>query len=219
MKKYLDVIKTVPLFKDIQGSELEAMLDCLGGETRTLRKGEAVLLAGGRPRQIGVVLSGLLHITREDYDGNETLIAAVSPLEIFGEAMCCAGVEESPVTILAADDAIVLLLRYASIVHVCQSACGCHQKLVENMLYLVASRNMYLQERLEIMSIKSVRSKVLRYLESLAAKQGRNIVVPFNKTKMAEYLCVERTALAHELARMRKDGLIEYRKNIFRLIA
>ena len=218
-KKYLDSIKSVPLFKEIGGEELEYMLDCFRCEIRAVRKNAVILLAGEKPIYVGAVLDGMVQVVREDYDGNRTLVASASSGEIFGEALCCAGVDESPVTVLAADDATVMLIEYACIVRVCQNACGYHQKLIENMLHLVASKNIYLQNRLEIMSIKSIRVKVLRYLESLAVKQGRSIVLPFNQTKLADYLCVERSALAHELARMKKDGLIDYKKNAFKLMA
>jgi len=153
-KKYFGTVEGVELFKDIGGEKLESMLDCLGCEIKTVRKNEVILLAGEKPRYIGVVLAGMLNIVKEDYDGNRTLVAPVSSGEIFGEAVCCAGVEESPVTIIADDETTILLLEYARIVRVCQNACGYHQKLIENMLHLVASKNIYLQDRLEIMSIK-----------------------------------------------------------------
>ena len=211
----IHTVAHVPLFKDIGGAELEAMLDCLGVEVRTVRKNSVLLLAGEMPVHVGVVLSGLVHIVKEDVDGNYTLVASASPGEIFGEALCCAGVEESPVTVLAAAESEALLLRYERIVHICQNTCGRHQKLIENMLNIVAQKNLYLQDRIEIVSIKSVRAKVLRYLESFLAKQGRHITIPFNRERLAEYLCVERSALSHELSRMKREGLIDYRKNTF----
>jgi len=214
-KNFIDMIKKTPLFNDINDAELESMLDCLSCETKIVHKNETLLLAGDKPLHIGVVLSGLIHIVKEDYDGNQMLVAAVPPNETFGEAVCYAGVDESPVTVFAADESRVLLLRYDRIVHICRNVCEYHQKLIENMLRLVAGRNLYLQDRIEIISIKSIRAKVLRYLESLASKQGREIVIPFNQTRLAEYLCVERSALAHELARMKRDGLIDYRRNSF----
>ena len=68
---------------------------------------------------------------------------------------------------------------------------------------------------MEIISLKSIRAKVLRYLASFVPEQGKKITIPFNREEMADYLCVERSALSHELARMQRDGLIEYRKNRF----
>jgi len=206
----------IELFQGID--DLAAMLKCLGAETRQVEKNEIVLLAGNKPQHVGVVLSGLLHIVREDYDGNRSLVAAVEPGEIFAESLCCAGVDESPVTVIAAAEATVLLLRFECVLRTCQNACAFHHRLIENMLRLVAEKNLFLQGRMEIMTLKTVRAKALRYLESFAPNRGQGFVIPFNREEMAEYLCVERSALSHELARMKRDGLIKYRKNQFVLL-
>ena len=83
------------------------------------------------------------------------------------------------------------------------------------MLGLIANKNLQLQSRMEVVSIKSIRAKVMRYLESFVPNQGRNITIPFNREKMADFLNVERSALSHELSKMKKDGLIDYNKNTF----
>ena len=215
VQKYFETLKSVGLFHGIGTAELETLLNCIGAEIKNVGKGEIILLAGDRPRHVGIVLTGQFHITREDYDGNRSLVAAVTPGEIFAEAMCCAGVSESPVTVTAGDESDVMLMNFSRIPRVCPNSCPFHARLIENMLSLVAKKNILLQSRMEIISLKSIRAKVLRYLESFAPKQGEKIAIPFNREEMADFLCVERSALSHELARMKKDGLIDYRKNIF----
>jgi len=219
LKKHFDVVKSVQLFKGIDDSQLEAMLKCLDSEIKIVKRDEIILLAGDKPHFIGVVLSGQLHIVREEYDGNRSLLAAVTPGGIFAEALCCAGVSESPVTVIAETDSTIMLLSFSRILHTCPNACSYHAKLIENMLEVVANKNLQLQHRMEIISLKSVRAKVTRFLESFVPTQGTNITIPFNREEMADFLCVERSALSHELARMMRDGLIDYRKNHFTWLA
>ena len=213
--KYLNILASAALFMDIRPSELEAMLSCNGAKIKNVQKGRFVLLTGSKPTHIGLVISGQFHILYEDFRGERSLIAVVSPGELFAEAICCAGVSESPVTVMAKTDSTVMLLNFSRIVHLCSNACPFHTKLIENMLYLVASKNLLLQNRMEIISLKSIRSKVMRYLESFMPDQGRNIMIPLNREEMASFLCVERCALSHELSRMKKDGMIDYKKNNF----
>lgn len=215
LKEYFGILNTTGLFKGIDAAGLETMLKCLGSEIKYAGKGEVILLAGDKPEYVGIVLSGQLHIIREDYDGNRLLIAALAPGEIFAEALCCAGVSESPVTVMADVDSTVMLLSFSHILHICPNSCSFHTKLIENMLRLIANKNLQLQIRMEIVSLKSIRAKMMRYLESFVPEQGRNITIPFNREELADFLCVERSALSHELARMKRDGLIEYRKNKF----
>jgi len=215
MEKYLNVLNSAGLFRDIDAAELEAMLKCLGAEIQDVSKDVIVLLAGDKPQYVGVVLTGQLHIVREDYDGNRSLLAAVTPGEIFAEALCCAGILESPVTVISDIDSTIMLLSFSRILHTCPNSCAYHTKLIENMLELIANKNLQLQSRMEIISLKAVRAKVMRYLESFVPKQGRNITIPFNREEMADFLCIERSALSHELSKMKRDRLIEYKKNKF----
>jgi len=215
MEKYLNIISLCGFFKDIKEVDLVSMLNCVQAKIRKTQKDEFVLLAGAKPEQIGIVLEGQLNIVREDYDGNRTMVTAVMPGDVYSEALCCAGVLESPVSVIAEVESAIMQISYQRILRVCPNTCTFHIKLIENMLELIAQKNLYLQSRMDIISLKSVRMKVLRYFESLIPKQGKKITVPFNREELADFLCVERSALSHELARMKKDGLIEYRKNKF----
>jgi len=193
------------------------MLICLGAGTHNFKKGKIILLTGDKPEYTGIVLSGQLHIIREDYNGNRSLIALITSGEIFAEALCCAGVSESPVTVIAAEDSIILKLGFIRILKTCPASCSFHKRLLENLLRLIANKNMILQNRMEILELKTIRDKIMRYLDSFVPKSGLNITIPFNREEMANFLCVERSALSHELMKMKRDGLIEYRKNMFTL--
>jgi len=218
MKEYLPFIQSTELFNGIDPVKVEAMLSCVSAEIRSVRKGCIILMTGDAPEHFGVVLTGQVHIVHEDYDGNRSLIAVISPGGIFAEAVCCAGVSESPVTVIVDHDSTVLLLSFKRILHICPSSCSFHKKLIENMLGILASKNLSLQSHMEILSMKSVRSRVLRYIESFSPKKGHEIIIPLNREELANYLCVDRSALSHELMRMKKDGLIDYRKNRFILM-
>ena len=215
MQDYFDVIKNIPLFNNIDHSELKALLNCLGAEIKTIPKGNIILPAGEKPINVGVVLSGIVHISKEDYDGNRVIITAAVPGEVFAESLCCAHIGKSPVTVFAGEDAAVMLLKFDRILSTCPNSCPFHRKLVENMLNLLANKNLHLQSRMEIIAAKSIRTKVLQYLETLGIRQGDSIAIPFNREELADYLCVERSALSHELSKMKRDGLIDYKKNIF----
>ena len=215
MNEYYDILKQVGLFKNINEADLKTVLSCVGSRIKKVKKGGILLLAGDKPRHIGVVLFGRLHIIREDYDGNRFLLSFVAPGEMFAEAMCCANLSESPVTVTADVDSAVMLLGVSPILHTCKNSCVFHTKLIGNMLELVANKTLRLRERMEIISQKSVRARVARYFDSCPAEEGGGITTPFNREELADFLCVERSALSHELSKMKRDGLIDYRKNKF----
>lgn len=213
--EYLDVIKYAQLFSGIDAENIGSMLGCLDVEIKRVKKGEILLLAGDKPSHVGILLFGQIHIVKEDLDGKRSLVAALLPSDIFAEALCCAGVEESPVTVIAEADSAAMMMRFDRILRICPSSCSFHAKLIENMIGIIAKKNIMLQGRMDIISVKSVRMKVIRYLEQLVSKQGNEVTIPFNREELADYLCVERSALSHELSKMKKDGLIDYKKNKF----
>ena len=215
LNEYFPLLITTELFSGIETSDLAAVLGCIGAKTTPVKKGGIVLLAGDTPKHVGVVLAGQLQVIREGYDGDRTLIAVLSPGDIFAEALCCAGVPESPVTVAADSDSAVMLMGFERILHTCPNSCSFHRKLIRNMLGLIADKNLKLQSHMEILAMKSIRARLTRYLESFSGKPGHEIVIPLNREELANYLCVDRSALSHELMNMKKAGLIEYRKNRF----
>jgi len=215
MHEFLTLLESVALFDGIEPAELEAVLNCVRAAKKVVRKGRIILLAGDRPKHVGIVLAGQVHVVRDDHDGNRSLLSVLTEGDTFAEALCCAAVAESPVTVIAGLDSTVLLLSFEKIVSTCPTPCSFHRNLISNLLGLIASKNLMLQSHMEIISKKSVRAKVLRFIESFEHERGRAVSIPFSREEMANYLCVERSALSHELARMKKDGLIDYKKNRF----
>lgn len=215
----MEILKNVTLFRDIAAGDLSSMLSCLLAETVRYQKNEILLLTGEKPERVGIVLSGRLQVVKESLEGERTLMAILEPCDLFAEALCCAGVEESPVTVVADSDSEVMLLDFPHILHTCSNSCVFHHKLIENMLRIIANKNLFLQDRMDIVRKRSVREKVSSYLETFAVKQGgRTVTIPLNREEMANYLCVERSALSHELMKMKRDGILQYNKNSFTLL-
>ena len=217
MTQYFAILHSVPLFRGIAADDLSAMLGCLNAEIASYAKGEILLLAGEKPTHVGVVLSGSLQIVKEDYVGTRTLVAHLQPGDFFAEALCCAKVPEIPVTVVADAKAVVMRLDFTRILQTCSSACTFHHRLIANMLEVIARKNLFLQSCMEIMRLKSVRAKVLGYLTAFPAKQNGYITIPLSREEMADYLCVDRSALSHELMKMKRDCLLDYHKNTFAL--
>ena len=94
-----------------------------------------------------------------------------------------------------------------------------HKKLLGNFVSIMADNNIRLIEKTEILCKKSLRSKILAYLEyETKYLTEKKVTIPFNRTDLANYLDADRSALTRELTRMRKEGLIDFEKNTFELL-
>lgn len=217
MKKVFEKVKANPLFKGIGVNDFEAMLACVEGQVRRYEKGEIIQLAGNPVNTVGLVLCGMVQVIREDADGKQNLLAELWDGELFGEVFACAGVSHSPVTVRACENCEVLHLNYGKIITTCSSGCNFHHRLIENMLTLMANKNLMLNRKLEILSKRTTRDRLLMFFDQ--RRQGaRKFTVPFSREELAAYLCVERSAMSAELSKMQREGLLRYDRNYFEII-
>lgn len=94
-----------------------------------------------------------------------------------------------------------------------------HHRLIENMVRIIASKNHDLMHKVEVISKKTLREKILAYLSIHARIQNaRYFEVPLGRVEWSEHLCADRSALTREFTNMKADGLIDYDKNCFRIL-
>jgi len=219
METYMGVLTKCPLFAEVTEKDIGTMLDCLGAKVARYEKEEYILRAGDKPAWIGVVLEGQVHILREDFWGNRTILTAVEPGDLFAEAFSCAQTPALPISAVAHEDTTVLLVDYARVIATCSTACRFHQQLIRNMVRILASKNIMLMRKMHHITRKTTREKVMSYLSEQATMAGRDrFDIPFNRQELADYLSVERSALSATLSEMKRDGLIDYHKNSFRIL-
>ena len=138
---------------------------------------------------------------------------------MFGETFVCGNNNQSVVTFLVSEDAQILFIPFDRVMHSCTMACVFHHQLIENMVTIIAQKNRDLIRKVEVVSKRSIREKLLAYLSIQAqAQQSRYFEIPLGRVELAEYLCVDRSALTRELVKMKADGLIDYDKNCFRIL-
>jgi CRP-like cAMP-binding protein len=217
LKRIFNAIKTNPLFGGIAFSDFELMFSCLSARTAEYKEGDIILLSGDTVSSVGLILAGGVKIIKEDKDGRISILTELSVSDIFGEVFACAGVSHSPVTIEASSDAEVLFIDYKRIISSCPSACPFHAKLVENMLGLLAEKNLMLNQKIEVLSKRNTREKLLCFFD-MQRGAAKKFTIPFNREELAAYLCVDRSAMSNELSKMRDDGLIRFNRSDFEIL-
>ncbi len=219
MKKYFEILKKCPLFCGISDNELGALLSCLGARVEFFDKKFTVLSEGNTARFIGIVLSGAVQVMQIDYYGNRNIITEIKRGELFGEAFACAEIQKIPVNIIATEPSEIMLIDSRHIIHTCQNACGFHQRLIFNLMKDLAEKTLIFHSKLEIISKKTTAEKLLAYLMSEAKRQGKNsFYIPFDRQELADFLGVDRSGLSVEIGKLKSAGILESRKNYFRLI-
>ncbi len=208
------------LFTGISPADRQAMLHCIGHFSRAYRKGEVIVFEAEPVRHVGLILSGAVDMVKEDIWGGRTLLLRMGPHELFGETFACGSDSSATVMFVVAEDTDVLFLPFHKIMHTCTQVCDFHYRLIENMVRVIADKNRELLQKVEIISRKTLREKILAYLSREAELQGgRYVELPLGRQELAAYLCADRSALTRELASMKADGLIDFERNIFRILS
>jgi len=219
MPDNFDVLAACPLFEGVSRQDMEAMLQCLQARAIDVPKGGAVFRADGPAEYVGILISGGVQVLRDDFDGNRAIQAAIQPGELFGETFACAGVGRLPVSVEADQPSRVLLIRLKQIIETCPSACSFHNRVVLNLLKVLAAKNLMLNRKLEITSRRTTREKLMAYLSAQARAAGSDhFVIPFDRQGLADYLGVDRSALSAEIGKLRREGIIESDRSAFTLL-
>lgn len=219
MKKYIPILKRTRLFAGVGDSEIELMLSCLGARLCTYKKGEYVLRQGEHLSDVIVLVAGNLHIQNDDYWGNRSILGQISVGEMFGEAYVTPESGALLNDVVALEDSVAVFFDVKRIITTCSSACRFHSIVVQNMFFAISEKNRKLVQKLGHMSKRSTREKLISYLSEEAKRQNSSsFTISFNRQQLADFLSVDRSAMSNELCKMRDEGLLEFEKNIFRLL-
>lgn len=218
MEKYLQIVAASPLMRGIAQTELKTFLQSLGVQKKVYPKNSFIWQAGEQVHLVGVVVAGSVHILREDYWGRQNILAQLGCGNVFGEVYACLQQVPLTVSVAAPNGATVLFLDVGSLL-LSNSRNAFENRLLHNLLLLMAERNLLLTQKMEYLTKRTTREKLLAYLSEQARLQHSNrFAIPFNRQQLADFLAVDRSAMSSELGKMQADGLIVYKKNNFELL-
>ena len=206
---------TTSLFDGVSPEEYAAMTACFKATVKTYVKGEEVPMPAGR---VGVVQRGRITLLKTDANGARTIFEQMETGGVFGDVLGFAWADAN-FFLTADEDCDVLYIDYEHIVKRCPHACAHHSTVVSNLVKLMSEKTQALSEHLEILSQRTTREKLTAYFAVLAAKnKSPYFTLPFSQTSLADYICVDRSAMARELRRMAEEGLFEIDRRNIKLI-
>lgn len=219
MEKYIDILESVRLFEGIASKEIYMLLPCISSRLVRFRKGDAIFARGEFIKEFGIVLHGQIEIVQDDCFGNRSIIAKINAGNFFGESFACARGKALPFYVDSVRESEVLFIDCRKLASPCEKACSFHNRLIQNLLSVVSVKNIELTQKIELLSRRSTREKLLAYLSYESEKtENPQFSIPFNRQELADYLSVERSAMSAELSKLKKDGILDFHKNSFKFM-
>lgn len=219
MKDVIENIQLINLFHDIKKEDLKIMFSCLGAYTKTYKKNEIIYLENHDIRFIGIILSGRVNMIKEDSNGNNSILVYLKIGDLFGETFACSNLTISKVSFVSANKCKILFIPFHKVLYTCKMTCTFHHRLIENMIEYISTKNVMLMNKIEIISKKTIREKIISYLQLQRENFGcDDFEIELGRVELAEYLCTDRSALTRELNKMKDERIIEFEKNRFKLL-
>lgn len=214
---YIKVLEKTSLFCGIKENEIKKAIKCMQARFVKYKKDEMIIREGSIVRDIGILVSGSGRSIKQEESGKVSIITLLKPGSFIGVLLAASKMRKSPVFVEASDDACVLFIPIEKFIS--NKDCPKYNILISNFIDALAEKAMVLHDRNNCLIKVTVREKILSYLKRISKEQGsRTFYIPLDRNGMAEYINVERSALSRELSRMKKEGLIDYYKNSFKLL-
>ncbi|WP_027437964.1 Crp/Fnr family transcriptional regulator [Lachnospira multipara] len=213
-----------PLFNNLTDTNFKKAMTILNPTSKKYHKGTIILRAGETTTKLGIVLSGSVNIESNDIWGNRSILNHINKGQLFAEVYALLNPEIMLVDVIANTDCEILFLDISKLLSITGTTNSNFNKqitntLLNNLLTITARKNLQLSKRSFHTAKKTIRSRVMSYLNSVSLQAGTNdFSIPYNRQQLADYLNLERTALSKELGKMKKDGLISFHKNHFKIL-
>ncbi|SEH36694.1 cAMP-binding domain of CRP or a regulatory subunit of cAMP-dependent protein kinases [Ruminococcus flavefaciens] len=208
------------LFKGIEREDCHRMIDCFNAEIKKFKPGGRIMDYSDNPDKLGIVLNGTAVMVRYDINGVRSIMESLEEQNIFGVYFTFTASQRSSIEIIAETECEVMFVRRSEITKRCENACQCHSRVVENLLELMSEKAISLNERIEVLSQRTIEDKLISCLSIIEEKtpKGKTPQIPFSTTALSDYLCVNRSALQREITRLKRTGVLTISKRKFKLI-
>ena len=201
-------MQALHVFDGISGEEFQRMFVCFQAQMKEYTPDEVISLYDTGNR-VGIILEGEADLIKYDQDGNRNIIEHLNEQDIFGRVFF-APYDENEVDVIACSKCRIVFFDYQHLIKRCENACMHHSILVSNVLQIFSNKTRQLHARIETLSQRSIRNKLLNYFYQLAFQNhSDSFEIPFSLNAMADYLFVDRSAMLREMKKMRDEGIIE----------
>ena len=210
MEQYYSILKKCGMFNGIQPNRYHDVLSCLDAHAANYSKGSCLVEFGEQNAKTGILLEGMIEEFFYDENGNQVNICRLTQGQVFGSELAGTGWTTSPVCLQAGTNCTVLLLDFSALMSQRTMSCPCRLQVSANLMQNMAEQLLFFNTKVRILAQKRLRDRLKIYLQTLVPDADGYYHLPYNRTELADFLCVDRSALSRELCRMRDEGLLVF---------
>ena len=217
--EYFSELSKTKIFNMATEFECQAMMFCFKTRFKTFDKNQSIVSQGDAMEDLVLILKGSANVENIDSLGNISILMRLKKGDVYGLESAFAGDQFYKDSLVATEKTFVMFMNKHRAITPCSNRCKRHEIVSKHLMQIMAESSIHLLDKLSHMSKKTIRDKLLSYFSSMSAKANSAYFdIPFNKTELANYLSVDRSAMSTELSKMKQEGLIDFDKKRYRLI-
>lgn len=209
-----ETVKECTIFKNFSIDEIIEIFSVISFYEKDYKKNDIILAENTKVEYFGIITNGKIALSNFDYFGNRNILNVFEKGDSFAEALVSLEIQ-IPHEVISLTDSSIVWIEYKSL-----SKSLYYQKILNNILNIISTKNLILNKKLQILSKRTTREKILEYLsnQKKALSLDSNFEINLNRNEMADYLALDRSNLSRELGKLKKEGIIDFKKNKFKLL-
>ena len=209
-----ETVKECTIFKNFSIDEIIEIFSVISFYEKDYKKNDIILAENTKVEYFGIITNGKIALSNFDYFGNRNILNVFEKGDSFAEALVSLEIQ-IPHEVISLTDSSIVWIEYKSL-----SKSLYYQKILNNLLNIISTKNLILNKKLQILSKRTTREKILEYLsnQKKALSLDSNFELNLNRNEMADYLALDRSNLSRELGKLKKEGIIDFKKNKFKLL-
>ena len=195
------------VFDKISEKSQEKILKVLRGYEISILKDKKIVDYFNDDDEIGIILEGRIQVIQNNYNGTKTVVDDLGENNLIGCKFTY--LKNDEYEIVAKENSKLLIISYNEIKNNFDSTDKNLNLFIKNLLFVTNEILESKIERIEVLTQKTIRAKLLEYFNVNSKKNGsRYIYLPFNFSGLATYLAVDRSAMTRELGYLKEEGFI-----------
>ena len=207
------------LFEGIPSAKIDELFAHLAVREVALKKGEVLFRSGSKITDFAVVISGQLTISFYEADGHRKILELLEPMDTVAISLAVAEIQSVSISVEARQDSDVILFNADKVFKPAGKPSEEHMRLLRNITRELARKTVFMGRKIRTISIRGTSGRLMKYLIEESVRRGcKEFEIPYDRQALADYLCVDRSALSAEISKLINKGVIEARKSHFKLL-
>ncbi len=206
-----NIMMELSIFENLTIDEINILLKISGARRIKINKDSLIFSKLDNDGFIGIILSGIANVIKYDINGNKIVIDNLEYGSILGKPFSNFDKDAS---IISSSDCEVLFLDYKDLIN-----SEYYETISNNIISILSNNISKLNERIEILSKRTIRDKLLGYFELMSKKKNRkSFSIPITFIELANYLSIDRSAMMREIKKLKEEKIISTNKNKITLL-